>query len=149
MARSSFPLGDHQPILPGFPAHRSNREPRQRKGESWRSYCIRYETWRAVNRPPISREEYKQRVQNNVRRRELYRRKVEVHSYRTIEKAKRKVNCSDPVFFWFGGYVGRPGSQAQYVNRVGLNYLIEHGTLNQGKHFRQGKARIGFGECKG
>jgi len=117
-------MSEYQLALPGItpPLAGARREPYQRKGESWRSYCIRHETWRRVTRREKSPAENAAAIESN----RAFREKVAVSCKRLAEGRLAKLYENPPldaVFFWFGR-IGSPGANAQYVNEAGLKYLV-------------------------
>jgi len=123
----------------------SRREPRQRKNESWQAYCVRHETWRRLAYRERTPAERRRAVEQNGQFRENCLRANDVFCYRQIEKSKKEYVEGIHVFFWFGGEVGFPGAQSQYLNRATLDYfLLKTGDKKQA---RRGKVRVSFGPC--
>lgn len=125
----------------------TKHRPRQRKGESWESYCVRYETWARQTFPEKTQEQRNQEVARNEQFRESVLRANEVFCYLQVEKAKKEYRPGRDVFFWFGGELGFPGAQSQYVNRGTLELLLKMASTKPQK--RAGKIRVSFGACLG
>jgi hypothetical protein len=143
----------YQPALPGLtpPQAGRRREPRQRKGETWESYAMRYETWRHATFRKLSQEEREERMRINSEWRERIMRSTEIWCYRLIERAKRTPSPPWAVFFWFGGdhpMEFRPGT-CGYVSQVTLDYLVGAGVFDPDRRprARRGENRVSFGPC--
>lgn len=98
------------------------REPSRRKGESRQSFRVRWETWRRLTYREKSEEEKRQAIEIWTTFRETCQASTQRHCRGLIESAKTR-DLPGAMFFWFGGRIGIPGPQSQYLTQASLNYL--------------------------
>lgn len=108
------------------------REPRQRKGESWKDYCVRQNAWSDVRWPKEEVERQKAAFLESERiRAEQRQRYLEIYRPEAIEELKRSERAG-AVFFWFGAAIDDKYndagnwalSLAGYITQPQLDYLM-------------------------
>ncbi len=101
------------------------RQPRQRKGESWKDFAARYNEWSDLMFPPERQaERHAAYLEDERLREESHRRYREVYRPAMIEEIKRK-EIKGAVFFWFGAGVRDPYHNAGHWNAGTAGYITQ------------------------